>query len=170
MSGQVLIDGNNLLHAMRAHAPVPLVGRETMVRHIERWAREGADTVVLYLDGRLPDGPMAKQMSSGRIDVRFSGPRTADDLIADAIRRAADPGRLRLVSGDTALIHEAHRRGARVTNPVEFISELFPPAPRKPGEAARAEKPGTVSPEEAESLAGLLGDLADELSDGFEDL
>ena len=39
MPRQVVIDGNNLLYAMREHAPIPNVGRETMVRIIERWAK-----------------------------------------------------------------------------------------------------------------------------------
>ena len=35
----VIIDGNNLLFAMYEHAPVPNIGRETLVRTVERWAR-----------------------------------------------------------------------------------------------------------------------------------
>ena len=48
MDTQVVIDGNNLLHAMHAHAPLPAIGRETLVRIIERWAeRVGGEVVVV---------------------------------------------------------------------------------------------------------------------------
>jgi len=42
MAAHILIDGNNLLHAMHQRAPIPQVGRETMVRVIERWARSSS--------------------------------------------------------------------------------------------------------------------------------
>lgn len=171
----VLIDGNNLLHAMRAHAPVPLVGRETMVKVIERWARQAEDKVTLCLDGHPPQGPMAKQFTSSRIDVRFSERLSADDLIVAVIKRSTDPSRLRLVSADTALTYEARSRGCAVTNPLEFIGELYPSkragavgASPGGGEDARrrtGEKPSEVSTEEAKELEDMISGLADELDD-----
>ena len=80
MAGHVVIDGNTLLYAMHAHAPVPTVGRETMVKIIERWAKRHRDDVTLVFDGPKPKGGLLKQMSSPRIDVRFGAIMRAESL------------------------------------------------------------------------------------------
>ncbi len=92
MPRHVIIDGNNMLYAMHAHAPIPSVGRETMVKVIERWARRGTDEVTLVFDGPEPIGGLSRQMASSRITVRFSAPKSADDIIVALIHRARDPG------------------------------------------------------------------------------
>ena len=170
MPAHVVIDGNNLLHAMRAHAPIPLVGRETMVKVIERWARQGDDRVTLVLDGRPPAGAMAKQMASSRIDVRFSAGKTADDVIVDIIHRAAAPTNLRVVSADTAIKYEAKLRGCAAVSSLDFISELFPPGggTKAAGALPGNEKPQQVGSDEAEELERRIGDLGDELFDGLD--
>jgi len=160
MPQHVIIDGNNLLHAMREHAPVPMVGRETMVRIVERWARRGHERVTLILDGHPPREGLSAQMTGAHITVRFSAPATADDLIVEMILRAANPDDLRIISGDTAIVHEASRRRCASTRPVDFIGELFPPADPKAVPTPRVEKPDAVSPEEARELLDLLGEDA----------
>ena len=111
MPQHVIIDGNNLLHAMHAHAPLPAIGRETLVKVIERWAGAREDLVTLVFDGPVPRGGLARQMSSGRIAVRFAAPATADDVIVEMIHHASQPTALVVVTGDTAIRHEA-RLGA----------------------------------------------------------
>ena len=55
----VIIDGNNLLHAMHEHAPIPHVGRETLVKIIERSLEKQADH-------RFPNmGEMIEALSKG---------------------------------------------------------------------------------------------------------
>jgi hypothetical protein len=161
MPQHVIIDGNNLLHTMREHAPIPTVGRETMVRIVERWARRGRERVTLILDGAPPRDGLSAQMTGAHITVRFSAPRTADDLIVDMIHRAANPDDLRIISRDTAIIHEATRRRCTSTLPLDFIQELFPPADAAPATSERVEKPDAVSAAEAEELLRLLGEDAE---------
>jgi len=154
----VIIDGNNLLHTMREHAPIPTVGRETMVRIVERWAKQGRERVTLILDGAPPRDGLSAQMTGAHITVRFSAPRTADDLIVEMIHRAANPDDLRIISRDTAIIHEATRRRCTSTPPIDFIAELFPPADAAAPPPKRDEKPDAVSAEEADELLRLLGE------------
>lgn len=168
MPSHVIIDGNNLLHAMHDHAPIPHVARETMVKIIERWARTHDDVVTLVFDGPTPRGGLAKQMASDRMDVQFSAPVTADDVIVRLIHDARHPDTLRIVSSDTAIRHEARRRRCRDTTVLSFIEELFPPTRKqKPATVAPPEKPKHVAPEEALDWLDTFGlsdddDLPDE--------
>lgn len=171
MPRHVIIDGNNLLYAMHAHAPIPSVGRETMVKVIERWARRGQDEVTLVFDGPQPPGGMSKQMASSRITVRFSAPKSADDIIVALIHRAKDPGSVRVVSSDTAIRHEAHMRRSTCTDSVAFIAELFsnaaPPPPL--GEFAADDKPVAGILTDTDGWLNEFGiDTEDEPFDGFD--
>lgn len=164
MSQHVIIDGNNLLHAMPAHAPLPAVGRETLVRVVERWAaRSEGDvaSVTLVFDGPRPQSGMARQMSSDRVSVRFSAPITADDVIVELIQKAFRPDELRVVTSDSAIRHEARLRRCRCTDAAAFARELFAtPAPSSPGVDPSAEKPSTVSESEVREWLDAFG-LAD---------
>lgn len=142
MPQHVIIDGNNLLFAMYDHAPLPNVGRETLVRIIERWAQIGTRQVTLVFDGPEPRGAMSQQMQSPQLDVRFSAPHTADDIIVAMVHETKDPGRIRVVSGDKAIRAEAvSHRCVHVTS-VDFVAELFPPKSQAPPHpSSRPEKP-----------------------------
>jgi hypothetical protein len=126
MVEQILIDGNNLLHAMHAHAPLPAVGRETMVRVVDRWARGENVRVLIVYDGPTPPDGLARQMSTSRVDVRFSAPDSADDVIADLLRTVRRPAAVRVISSDSAVRREASRRRCGQTDCIRFIAELFP--------------------------------------------
>ncbi|MGB2987182.1 MAG: NYN domain-containing protein [Phycisphaerae bacterium] len=171
MAQHVIIDGNNLLYAMHAHAPLPQVGRETLVKVIERWAGQGDDDVTLVFDGPVPREGLARQMTSSRITVRFSAPVTADDVIVSLVHRTKDPGTVRVVSSDTAIRREAKYRRCLTTDVVTFVAELFPgPGESKPAPPGSVEKPENVSPEETREWLELFGfeDSDDEPFEGYD--
>ncbi len=173
MPRQVVIDGNNLLYAMREHAPIPNVGRETMVRIIERWAKTHEEEVTLVFDGPKPDKGMAQQLSGAGLDVRFSAPRTADDVIVDLIHSTKDASALRVVSADTAIVYEASARRCRHTAPIAFIAELFPPERAASHPAAKADppqvdKPDQVTSDEAKEMLDLFDEDDGPAFDGFD--
>ena len=171
MAEHVIIDGNNLLHAMHAHAPLPTVGRETLFKIIDRWARRGDDRVTLVFDGPVPHGGLAKQLASSRIDVRFSAPQTADDVIVGMVHRATDPGTIRVVTSDRAIQHEASYRRCRHVDAAAFVAELFPrQGSPKSAPTAPREKPPDVTPEEKREWLDAFGydDTDDEPFDGFD--
>ncbi len=169
MPQHVIIDGNNLLYAMHAHAPVPTVGRETLVKIIEQWALSGNDDVTLVFDGGVPRGGLAQQMASSRITVRFSAPETADDVIVRMVSAAPHPASIRVVTGDKAIRREARYRRCGDTDAVSFVRELYPDprASAPPSGKSPAEKPRNVSPQETQEWLetfGLSGD--DDTFDG----
>ncbi len=169
MGEHVIIDGNNLLHTLREHAPIAAVGRETMVRLIERWGRTSGCEVTLIFDGPAPQGGLHKQLSPEGLTVRFSAPKTADDLIVAMIRDEKDPTRLRVVTSDKAIRHAAGYRKCRCTDSVSFVSELFPT--ERDSHATQQlpdEKPAEVQPDDAEQWKQAFGGDDDEPFDGFD--
>lgn len=161
MPEHVIIDGNNLLHAMHAHAPIPNVGRETLVKVVERWARTGDDQVTLVFDGPVPRQGLAAQMSSPRMAVRFSAPQTADDVIVAEIHQAAKPSHIRIVSSDTAIRREARHRRCRHTDAATFVAELFSSQRNQSADSVQEkptrEKPQTPSAKQTETWMELFG-------------
>ncbi len=171
MAEHVIIDGNNLLHAMYEHAPLPNVGRETLVKIVERWAKRGGDEVTLVFDGPVPRGGLAQQLNSTRLEVRFSAAQTADDVIVAMIGKVRNAGSVRIVTSDKAIRHEAKYRRCRHATSEAFVTELFPrtdadaDAPPSDGE-----KPKKLSPDEARKWLETFGYDAepDEPFDGFD--
>ena len=167
MTGHTLIDGNNLLHAMHAHAPIPNVGRETLVRIVERWANRGDWRITLVFDGPSPQPAMARQMSSKRMDVLFAAPRSADDVIIEKLQHARYPLTVSVVTDDGAIAHEARRRRAAHIGCVAFIEALFSPDPTDGHDDMRGarsdvppgpEKPESVSKEEVDRWVEFFDD------------
>ncbi len=158
MPRYVIIDGNNLLHSMHEHAPVPHIGRESMVKLIRDWASRVSHAVTLVFDGPMPKGGLAKQMQPAGITVLFSAPETADDIIVQMVRAAPDPGQLHIVSSDTAIRHEAGLRRCKHTDSATFIATLFPPkAEHSELQTEKPEKPDVVSAEEASEWLDVFG-------------
>jgi len=143
----VIIDGNNLFHAIRDLAAATSIGREKLVRLIERWAQRGRRAATLVFDGPPPPGGLARQMSSPRIDVRFSGSRTADDVIVDLVNAAANPHEIRVVSNDSAIGHAARYRRCQHTLCDDFIRELYQDGDEQSGRTdSVSKKPGSSPP------------------------
>ncbi len=169
MTEHVIIDGNNLLHAMHEHAPIAAVGRESMVRLIERWSRASGCNVTLVFDGPAPRGGFGKQLSPKGLTVKFSAPATADDLIVAAIAEEKEPTRLRVVTSDTAIRHAAGYRKCRCTDSVSFISELFPDqAPDNPPRPPTPKKPTDGTPIDAEQWKTMFGGEEEDPFDGYD--
>jgi len=173
MPEHVIIDGNNLLFAMHAHAPIPAMGRETLVRVVERWARRGDSKVTIVFDGSVPPRGLAKQMDSTRVFVRYSGPKTADDVIIVLVQRARQPGLLRVVTSDTAIRHEAKYRRCRHTDSVAFVEEVFAARegadPKTTPVDGAPDKPRTLSADEADEWLDMF-DADDQPSPSDHDL
>jgi predicted RNA-binding protein with PIN domain len=150
----VIIDGNNLIHAMHEHAPIPAVGRETLVRIVDEWARRGQDRITIVFDGPPPRRELAKQMDSTRVFVRFSAPATADDVIVDMVQNARHPTAIRVITSDTAIRHEAKYRRCRHTDSASFVRELFATTDstqlKQTESEKKPEKPKSVPAEEVE--------------------
>lgn len=124
------LDGNNLLGAMGLRGPgdtrLLLVNRLLGMRLPK--------PCVLVFDG--PAAPEVSAASSGKsLRVLFSGKRSADDLIAERLKRGD-----RVVTRDRELGLRARDREARPVAPAEFLGQLKPAR-----RAADGEKPAAGS-------------------------
>ncbi len=104
---RVLVDGSNLLGAMRLDRE-SADAKRALLRILASWARQRKAKVVCFFDGYRPD---AFATAVGAVTARFSHPRAADDAIAEEIERLARDA-FRLVTSDAALA--ARCRGRRV--------------------------------------------------------
>jgi hypothetical protein len=97
----LLIDGDNLLHAVRGRRDEG--GTAWLLPRLARWRPEGL-RVVVVLDGHpAPGGPM-RQHAFG-VEIQHAGSRSADDLIVDilAARPYAERSRSAVVTRDRDL-------------------------------------------------------------------
>lgn len=123
----VIIDGNNLLFAVRALGSRPGIGREPLLRLVERWAERTSERATIVFDGPEPTGGMARQMMSRALAVRFSGPASADDVIVRMIwgYDPATAAQVRVVSSDKAIQLEARLRHCNYLTSESFVQELY---------------------------------------------
>jgi predicted RNA-binding protein with PIN domain len=120
-----LIDGSNVLGAMR----VDRHGEESkrgLVRLLAGFARAKRTRVTCIFDGPEP-ASFARHL--GNVTVVFSGPRKADDLIAE---RAAQGRGWSVVTSDRGLAARVQRRQVSVVAPVEFIRDMETAASAEP--------------------------------------
>ena len=137
MKRQVIIDGNNLLHAMFKHAVISSITRVAMVREIQNWTRKVKREVTIVFDGPPPNDGFDKPGRTGRIDIRYAAPLSADDVIVRMIHAAPHPDRLVIVSSDTAIGYEARKRRCLSQKCEEFIPEAFPDQSGQPRKRSR---------------------------------
>ena len=127
---RLLVDGTNLLHAISKAAgsgpdaapPAALIGRL-------RGAIPAATTIELVFDGPPERGLRNERIATGLV-VRYSGGRTADDVILtmiDDVRMldgADGSAVLLVVTDDRDLRHGARLRGARTAGSAWLLGRL----------------------------------------------
>jgi predicted RNA-binding protein with PIN domain len=123
---RLLVDGTNLLHALSktptAAPPAALIGRL-------RGVIPAGTTIELVFDGPPERGLRNERIAAGVV-VRYSGGRTADDVILtliDDVRLVDGPdgtGTLLVVTDDRDLRHGARLRGARTAGSAWLLGRL----------------------------------------------
>lgn len=141
---RLLVDGTNLLYALSktstAAPPAALIGRL-------RGAIPAATTIELVFDGPPERGLRNERIASGVV-VRYSGGRTADDVLLTMIEdvRLIDgpdgTGTLLVVTDDRDLRHGARLRGARTAGSAWLLGRL---------DAGRLASPSIGNPRPARS-------------------
>ena len=117
-----LVDGFNVLHAgvLRGNDRQGWWREEMRARLLARVAAfddESAELWVVF-DGPGPGG--AAEVASMRPRVVFAP--SADDWLLSAVREAADPAQIVIVTADRQLADRARHRGARVVSPRVFLA------------------------------------------------
>jgi len=123
---RLLIDGTNLLHAMSRAA-----GRTPASAVIARLRGVASGDIAIEL---IFDGPAERNLRGERIapgiTVRYSGPRTGDELLVslvDEVRAQGGldaTGRVLVVSDDRELAFALRQRGARTAGTAWLIGRL----------------------------------------------
>jgi predicted RNA-binding protein with PIN domain len=120
-----LIDGYNLMHAMRdAPGGSDRIGRAWMCRVIGDWAAASGGKVTIIFDGAAPAPDLASQIADPRIRVEYSGARTADQAVIDAARRMNAGRRLTVVTSDREVQAGVRRFLARPVASRTFIHRI----------------------------------------------
>jgi hypothetical protein len=124
----LLVDGDNLLHAVRG-------GRDDggvawLLPRLSRWRPPGL-WVVVALDGHPAQGETSLRRVATGIEFHHAGSRSADDLIVDLLSRQPFDARARsvVVTRDRDLLERAHRAGGLTRSPDWLVSQLDTPAP-----------------------------------------
>lgn len=116
-----LVDGFNLLHAaVLRGGPRNEWWRESnraLVVALARGFDDRRAEVVVVFDG---EGSAAEADPAGGPRVVFAA--SADEWMLAALRAAADPSRVAVVTADRRLADRARHRGARVVRPTEFAA------------------------------------------------
>jgi hypothetical protein len=121
----LVVDGSNLLHALRGESatvgpPAALIGRI-------RGVIPAGTAIQLVFDGPPDRGLGTARIASG-VGVRYSGRRSADDVILQLARGRADAGQLEggllVVTDDRELGGRLRRWAARVVGTAWLIGRL----------------------------------------------
>jgi hypothetical protein len=130
-----LLDGNNLIGAVRGEARPSESDRQALVAEIaERLRRTRARATIVF------DGP-AGASSLGPLTVRGSGPGGADAEIVRAVAGARAPGEMVVVTADRDLSRRVRDAGGKACAPGDFFRR-FGAAVETP--ESRPAQPGRV--------------------------
>jgi hypothetical protein len=151
----LLVDGDNLLHAVRG-------GRDDggvawLLPRLSRW-RPAGTRVVVALDGHPAHGESGRRRVATGIEFHHAGTRTADDLIVDLLASQPFAARARcvVVTRDVDLIERARRAGGLTRSLDWLVSQLDAPGAAGGagsthiGQGAPPRRPGTPSGQEVE--------------------
>jgi predicted RNA-binding protein with PIN domain len=117
-----LVDGNNLIGRIAGRPPSTDEERRQVQRTIAAGLRKERSSVVLFFDGEPATGPREGWL--GGLTVRYSGNRSADDAIVEAVERAKARRDCHVVTDDRALAERARARGARALSTADFWGRM----------------------------------------------
>lgn len=121
----VLIDGNNLLFAVRNANPERPPSRSTLCHQLGEWARRTGEKVAIIFDGPAPSPQQAEQISDPSVAVGYSGAGvSADEVIIRMIAADSAARLLLVVSSDRQVARAARRRRAKATPSDGFWARL----------------------------------------------
>jgi hypothetical protein len=158
---RLLVDGTNLLHAMsRAADRTPVAAVIARLRGLA----PGDIAIELVFDGPAERNLRGERIAPG-ITVRYSGPRTGDELLlslVDEVRAQGGldaTGRILVVSDDRELAFGLRQRGARMAGTAWLIGRLERGRLAGPRRSSRGSSIGAGRPPAAigRPTRGLLG-------------
>ena len=127
----VIVDGNNLLHSL----PNEEQSRDGVRCRALDAVRSGGMRLIVVFDGPPPEGsPDPEHL--GRLEIRYSGGSSADDLILRLLQRSGKASDWVVVTDDRALRERVRNLGGEVRSLGEWRSQKR----RKPRHVSREPK------------------------------
>jgi predicted RNA-binding protein with PIN domain len=121
----VLIDGDNLLHAARGDwEAAERANRAWLCRMLARWARRTSRDVTIVFDGVRPANPGDGPVAEDPLVVRYSGSQTADDILVEILESLGTPRCATVVSSDRMIRQAARRCRAKSLDSAAFITSV----------------------------------------------
>lgn len=162
----VLIDGNNLLHAVwpaeakRARPRGWLRLRLRLLDQLRRQPYPGNPAVTVVFDARLAPEDESSPSQHHGIAIRYStGYPSADDLIEELIHQDGAPSQLLVVSNDRRLREAARRRGSTAIGCLDFYASLGRATPPPtPADEEPSDKPERGSDADMQQWLREFGD------------
>ena len=141
-----LVDGHNAIFRLGLAGADAAGLRAELLRRVARVASQA--TVFFDAQGSSVSAPSVER--EGGLDVRFCRGAEADEAILEAVRAAAQPGQLLVVSDDRELAGRARQLGARSAGVREFLepkgaADAPDPEPAAPRGAARDDRRYTAA-------------------------
>jgi len=121
-----LVDGNNLLGLATGKSRPSEQERRELLRRIADRLRAERGRVLVVFDGPSESG--RSESALGTLTVRYSGNRSADDVIVEAASRSRAPADQFVVTDDRALAARAREAGARTLPAGTFLDRISRPA------------------------------------------
>ncbi len=160
---QILIDGYNLIHAIRALADQtgapfdPEAERRSLLSLLHTFRHRTGARIHVVFDGSKSGYKYGYTRNDGGIDVTFSSPdESADHVLMTWLEESHHPKSILLVTGDRQIVKVARRRKAPVSGSYEFAQEVDRILSRK-RKPEPPEKYRGVSKTEADQWMKLMG-------------
>jgi hypothetical protein len=121
----IIVDGNNLLHSLARHDQ----SRNAVRRSALDAVRHESVSLTLVFDGPPPAGSPDHELL-GRVSVRYSGSKSADDVIIGLLPAGRQASEWLVVTDDRGLRDRVRDHGAKVRSLGEWRSRKLS-APRR---------------------------------------
>ncbi len=141
-----LLDGNNLIGAIRRTARPSDAERAAFVAEIAERLRHTRARATIFFDGPAGERPT----SLGSLSVRVPDRESADDAIVREIEESAAPGEMIVVTADRGLAGRVRSAGGKVLSPSEFFDRF--------GARASAGRRDDAAPVDVEEWLRYFGD------------
>jgi predicted RNA-binding protein with PIN domain len=150
-----LIDGNNLIGAIRDIDIRDPAGREKLTRILSRYQKAKGNRLVIVFDGPPPDG-VKPDMHYGSVRVMYAGPESdADSRIRKFISNARDTSSYIVVSSDKQVYSYCKWAGAKAMRAREFYTDVVAALERQA--AKDSQNDGSMKEEELDDWLEYFG-------------
>jgi hypothetical protein len=123
-----VVDGNNLLGLLSGKPRPSEEERRRLLRRISERLRGMRASMLVVFDGPSETG--RPESALGSLTIRYSGRRSADDVIVEVAARSGAPADQLVVTDDRGLAARARDAGAKVLPAGSFLELISrPPAP-----------------------------------------